>query len=81
MPEKKWNSTKLWLTVYSLVLFPFLLWHGKITGEHFVSLFPLCLGLYCGANVWATREQANSQTAIIKAKGEQNGSIREPDNQ
>lgn len=70
MTESKWNSTKLWLTGYSLTLFPVLLWYGKITGDQFVSMFTMCFAIYCGANVWATKEQANSQTAVIKARGE-----------
>lgn len=80
MSENKWNSTKLWLTVWSLALFPVLLWCEKISGEQFVMLYPSCLGLYFGANVYATKAQANSATAVIKAQGEQSDSIRQSDN-
>lgn len=68
--SSKANSTKLWITTYSILLLPVLLWHGKLTADLFVSAYTLCVGAYFGANVWATREQANSATAVIKAQSD-----------
>lgn len=59
--EKKLQSRKFWLTVYSVVLFPGLLWMGWIDGSHFVALYPMTLGLYFGGNVWQKRTEMNYQ--------------------
>jgi hypothetical protein len=45
-----------------------------IDAGHFVTLYPLVIGLYFTGNVMAQREHANSAVAVIKAKkGEDNG--------
>lgn len=69
----KWKSTKLWVTIGSLLSFDALLYVGKILPDNYVSLYMTVVGLFFGANVWATREHENSKTSVIKAKGEQNG--------
>lgn len=46
-----YRSRKFWLTVYGVLLTPFLLVKGFITAEHFVTVFPLVLGLYYTGNV------------------------------
>ena len=53
--EAKLSSRKFWLTIYSVILFPVLLWMGWIDGSHFVALYPMTLGLYFGGNVWQKR--------------------------
>jgi hypothetical protein len=42
-----------------MVLLPVLLWKGLLTGEHFVTVFPLVLGLYFTGNVAAKRWEIN----------------------
>lgn len=54
-PQRDYRSRKFGLTVYAMVLLPVLLWKGLLTGEHFVTVFPLALGLYFTGNVAAKR--------------------------
>lgn len=59
LEKSRLASRKFWLTIYSVVLFPFLLYFGYIDGSHFVALYPMTLGLYFGGNVWQKRIETN----------------------
>lgn len=59
--EAKLASRKFWLTIYSVALLPLLLYAGLIDGSHFVAVYPMCIALYFGGNVWQKRIEYNVQ--------------------
>lgn len=58
--ERDYKGRKFGLTVYACLLLPALLYGGYIDGNHFVTCFPLVLGLYFTGNVAQKRWESNT---------------------